>query len=448
MVLRRHQANMTEYTAKDHFLVHTGQLFDPREKDFIKNATVVVDAHTGLIVKVTKRQAQEDIQLSTRDIDLSSKTVLPGFIDAHTHIFLHAYTETPSINQERDEGLVERIIRATNHCRAALLAGYTTYRDLGTEGAHDADIGVRDAVNRGLIPGPRLFVATEALASSGGYAIRQENHLGGCMVPRISDPCDGVDGVRAAVRRRLGAGADVIKFYADYRKRQLRFPPQAWPGALPIQHTPSGGPLSATARNPNYLQFGQDEMDAIVMEAKIANCPVAAHTSTPEASIMAAKAGVTTIEHGYFPSDEALKTMKEHGTIFVPTLAVFELFKSEFPEVWPVILEQAAKAHRMGIKMACGGDTGAFNHGENAREMELLVEAGVPIKDVLSICTLGGWEACGGDWCGRRFGAVEEGWAADFVALDKDPTTDIKALREVHWVMKDGKVVVEGGRVA
>lgn len=130
------------------------------------------------------------------------------------------------------ESLVERVCRATQHCRAALSAGYTTYRDLGTEGAFDADVHVRDSINRGIIPGPRIFCATEALASSGGYEIRVENRIGGLDVPRISDPCDGVDGVRAGVRRRIGAGADVVKFYGDYRKRALRFPASNWSGCL------------------------------------------------------------------------------------------------------------------------------------------------------------------------------------------------------------------------
>lgn len=244
---------------------------------------------------------------------------------------------------------------------------------------------------------------------------------------------DGVDGVRAAVRRRLGAGADVVKFYADYRKRQLRSPPQQWPGAPPVQ-------FPAEDRNPQVLLFTQDEINAMVAEGNNANCPTAAHASSAAAVIMAAKAGVTTIEHGYESSDEALQAMKDSGVIFVPTLATMEIF---FP--MKEILARTKKAWNIGIKLACGGDTGAFAHGANAREMELIIEAGVPLREVLTAATLHGWEACGGDRCGRRFGWFEESVTADIIALDTDPRGDICALRRVNFVMKDAKVWKKDG---
>jgi len=197
-------------------------------------------------------------------------------------------------------------------------------------------------------------------------------------------------------------------------------------------------------RSPNLLQFTQEEMDEMVAEAKRGKAPVAAHAQGPEAVIMAAKAGVTSIEHGFIPSDEALQAMKDNKTIFVPTLAVFD---SELPrgdqhleKMFKSILAHTKAAFDLGIKLACGGDTGAFPHGENAREIELMVEAGIPVLDVLQASTLHGWEACGGDLCGRRFGVLEEGWAADIVALDGNPTEDLRAVRKVKFVMKDGKV--------
>lgn len=329
------------------------------------------------------------------------------------------------------------------------MAGYTTYRDLGTEGLGSADVNFRDAVNRGIIPGPRLFVATECIASSGGYAIRQENELGGTRVPRLSDPADGIEGCRAAVRRRIGAGADIVKFYADYRKRQLRYPPSAWPGARPIQFAPGSergknALVLMNERNPNIPLFTQEEMDAMVKEAKISKAPIAAHASCPEAVIMAAKAGVTSIEHGYEPSDEALKAMKDNNIIFVPTLCIIE---DGVPRdgTLEAVLARTKKAFDMGIKMAAGGDIGAVPHGDNAREMELLIEAGIPVVDVLQAATLHGWEACGGDLCGRSFGWWEEGVTADIIALDSDPVEDLKALRKVNFVMKDGMIYKQDG---
>lgn len=346
----------------------------------------------------------------------------------------------------RDESLVERVVRATNHVKAALLAGYTTYRDLGTEGLRDADANFRDTINRGLIPGPRMFVATECIASSGGYETRLENTgPGGATAPRISDPADGVYGVRAAVRRRLCAGADVVKFYADYRKRALRFPSGGWPGQCPVQFPPAGNVvMDEGVRNPNVLLFTQEEMDAMVDEAHRSGAPIAAHAQSPEAVVMAANAGVDTLEHGHLPSEEALEAMKKNGTIFVPTLSVFDVSLPGGDEgtrrARKAILGHTKAAFDKGIKIAAGGDTGAFAHGDNAKEVELLVEAGIPVEDVLQAATLHGWEACGGDRCGRRFGYLAEGWAADIVAFEGDLTRDLGVLRRPVFVMKDGKV--------
>ncbi|KAK5708368.1 hypothetical protein LTR97_000908 [Elasticomyces elasticus] len=403
----------------DAFTVHTDLLFDPKKKAFVTGTSIVVSRKTGLITKVYERDDTLPNTVSEPDIDLRGLCVLPGLVDAHTHLLLHAYSEASSVAQMRDESMVERIIRATNHCRTALLAGYTTYRDLGTEGAYDADVHIRNAVNRGIIPGPRIYCVSEALASSGGYETRHENAIGGSQAPRISDPCDGPVGARAAVRRRLGAGADVIKFYADYRKRTLRFPAPFHAGCPEIMFPPPQEGLQGN-RNPNLLLFDQEEMNAIVTEAKAGHAPIAAHAMTAEAVTMAARAGVTTVEH------------------------VVEIAASK--AVLKDVLVQIKEFHDQGVKLACGGDTGAFAHGDNARELELFLEAGIPIEEVLYSATVMGWEACGGDLCGRKFGWIQEGVAADFVGLAADIRQDAGALRKVDFVMKDAKTWKRNGK--
>ncbi|TGO12586.1 hypothetical protein BTUL_0086g00620 [Botrytis tulipae] len=439
------------------YWIHTTTLFNSRTKSFDKNVSLRVNTKTGLITKVSTRETSSITSLGDNDLDLRGKTVLPGFVDAHTHVFLHRVDEagSPYLNQERDESIISRTIRATTNCRLALLAGYTTYRDLGTEGCYNSDIGVRDSINRGLIPGPRLFVATEPLASSGSYEIRQENKLGGTETPRLSDPCDGVEGCRAGVRRRIGAGADVIKIYAEYRRRALRYPASTYKGSEDIQFPPSRnrgedifGPREKL-RNPNSLLWSQEEIDVMVAEAKRAGVPVASHASSEEAVIMAAKAGVTSVEHGLMPSEKALQVMKEMGTIYVPTLSVVELEANDGGRAIAICKEHARRAWEIGVKLATGCDTGPFPHGENAREMELMVQAGIDVADVLRAATLGGWEACGGELCGQDFGWLGEDWIADLVALDGDLEKDglEKVIRNVSCVVKDGSIVVADGKI-
>lgn len=295
----------------------------------------------------------------------------------------------------------------------------------------EADCNVRDAINRGLMPGPRLFVATKIIASTAAYETRMENHIGGTCVPAGSDPADGPEEIRKAVRRRIGFGADIIKFYADYRRRTMRFPPkQQHPYVGSVLHPPA-------VPNPDSLVYSEEEMKALVAEAKLADCPVAAHASTNQGARLAAQAGSVTVEHAYWADEDTLQILKENGCMLIPTLAVCERF---FASRMDEILAKTKRAWEMGVELACGGDTGTYPHGDNARELELMIEAGIPVEDVLAACTIGGWKACGGDRCGKRFGWLEEGLCADIIALAADPRQDAKALRQVTFVMKDAKV--------
>ncbi|OLN85749.1 hypothetical protein CCHL11_07778 [Colletotrichum chlorophyti] len=355
--------------------IHTSLLFNSRSKTFSNNVSIVVGSKSGTIIDVYNRKHDDDL---------------------------------------------------------TLLSGYTTYRDLGTEGMRSYDTNLRDCVNRGLLPGPRLFVATECLASTGSYEVRHENTM--ASMPRISDACDGPVGVRRAVRRRVGDGADVIKFYADYRRRVMRFPPSTQPprGLIPfLPHDP----------NPSVVMFNQEEMNAIVQEARLGNLPVACHAGTAKGALMAIKAGVNTIEHCNEATDEVFREMRRHRTIFVPTLAVFRGAPN-----FDGILKRAKRAYDVGVRLAAGGDTGAFPHGEGALEMELMIRSGIPAVDVLEACMVGGWESCGGEKSGFLFGSIEKGYKADIIALETDPRKDVGALRKVDFVMKDGRVWKRNGR--
>jgi hypothetical protein len=303
-----------------------------------------------------------------------------------------------------------------------------------------------------------MFVVSEALASSGGYAIRTETAFPPSMLsnnsaaistipPRIADPCDGPWACRAAVRRRLGAGADVIKIYADYRKRALRYPVPAYSRGPEIAHPPE---QSSYERSPSFPLFTKEEVEAIVDEAKRARCPVAAHCVTAEMAITASDAGVTTVEHAYLKDDAMIKTFVKNGTIYVPTLTIIDAELDSLPNGQQILkeaLDQVYSAFKAGVSIASGADIGAVAHGQNVREVELLLQSGIPLEDVLVAVTLTGWKACGGEWAGRRFGAVKEGWAADFVALEGDLRKDRKALRRVKHVVKDGEWIVRDARL-
>lgn len=353
----------------------------------------------------------------TEIIELKGQTLLPGLIEGHSHLFLHPYNETSWDDQVLKESRAERIARATNHAKATLMAGFTTVRDLGTEGAMYDDAGLKRTIEKGVIPGPRMIIATRAIVLKGTYGPKSENPE--IELPQGAAEVAGRVELINEVLTQIKNGADLIKLYADYR----------WG---------KDGEAKPT--------FSQEEIEIAVSTAKNSGRKVVVHAATVEGMTRAINAGVSTIEHGDDGNEEVFKLMKERGVALCPTLAAGDAISQYRGWKKGIDAEPAritnkkktfAMALKTGVTICMGGDVGVYKHGDNAKEMELMVEYGMKPIDVLKSATSINADVFG---YSDKIGRVKNGLLADLIAVQSDPSVDIRNIRNIKLVIKDGIV--------
>lgn len=349
--------------------------------------------------------------------NLPGQTLLPGLIEGHSHLLLHPYNETGWNDQVLKESEAERVVRATVAAHKTLKAGFTTIRDLGSEGAGYADVGLKTSIEKGIIPGPRMIVAGKAIVTTGSYG--PKGFAPHVRVPLGAEEADGIDDLTKVVRDQIGKGADVIKVYADYR----------W-GAF--------GQAAPT--------FTLEELKLIVKITESSGRKVVAHAASEEGMRRAILAGVSTIEHGDAGTPKIFKLMQEHNVALCPTLAAGDAIMQyrgwkKGSEEEPDRIKNKRKTFKMAleakVKICAGGDVGVFTHGTNARELIMMVEYGMTPLAVLQSATSVNADIF---QMGDKIGSVEKGWLADLISVEGNPLEDIQVLEKVKMVMKDGVI--------
>ncbi len=350
----------------------------------------------------------------TTVINLTGMTLMPGLIEGHSHLLLHPYNETSWNDQVLKESPVERAIRGTVHAKNSLMAGITTMRDLGAEGAGYSDVYLKKTIEEGIINGPRLLVAGPAIVATGAYG--PKGFHDGVDVPLGAEEASGKEEVIRTVRRQMGNGADFIKVYADYR----------WGKGEPSQPT-----------------FSLEEIEAMVATATSAGRYVVVHAGTPEGMRRAILGGVETIEHGDGGTLEIFKLMKEKGVALGPTLAAGDAIEQyngwdkatgTEPDRITAKKESFKLALQAGVDIVFGGDVGVFTHGENTRELELMVAYGMTPLASLQAATSGNARI----FHQNNLGEIKKGLLADIIAIEGNPLLDISKMKDVKFVMKDG----------
>ena len=353
---------------------------------------------------------------NTRVIEMKGCTLLPGLIEGHSHLFLHPYNETPWNDQVLKESRAERVARATVHAQRTLLAGFTTVRDLGTEGAGYDDVGLKEAIEKGIIPGPRMLVATRAIVATGSYGPKELSF--DLESIKGAAEADGMDALTKEVRTQIGKGADLIKVYADYR----------W--GLNKHAAPT---------------FTIDELKKVVEVASSSGRMVVAHAATEEGMRRAVLAGISTIEHGDEGTPAIFKLMKENNVALCPTLAAIDAteqyrgWKKGTAETERIKAKRKnfSYALQSGVTICMGGDVGVFSHGDNAREMEMMVDYGMQPIDVLRSSTSVNADVFR---INKTVGRIATGLFADIIVVQGDPSKNIHDVRNIKLVMKDGAI--------